>query len=50
MRRRYSVTYTQSLHAVSGLIAVGRVGTYFVDAPLIALIRLQIEKKGAELK
>ena len=26
MRRHYSITYTQSLHAINGLLAVGRVG------------------------
>ena len=31
MRPHYSVTYTQLLHAINGLIAVGRVGNVFCE-------------------
>ena len=33
MRRRYPITYTQSLHAINGLIAVGRVGNLLCGRP-----------------
>ena len=32
LRRHYSITYTQSLHAINGLILWDEWGTYFVDA------------------
>ena len=33
MRRHYSITYTQSLHAINGLLAVGRVGNLLCGHP-----------------
>ena len=33
MRRRYSITYTQSLHIINGLLAVGRVGNLLCGRP-----------------
>ena len=33
MRRHYSITYTQSLHAINGLLAVGRVGNLLCGRP-----------------
>ena len=33
MRRHYPITYTQSLHAINGFIAVGRVGNLFCGRP-----------------
>ena len=33
IRRNFSITYTQSLHAVNGLIAVGRVGNLLCGLP-----------------
>ena len=36
IRRHYSITYTQSLQVINGLLAVGRGETYFMDAPRIS--------------
>ena len=34
IRRHYSITYTQSFHAINGLLAVGRVGILLCGRPL----------------
>ena len=38
MRRHYSITYTQSLHTINGLLAVGRVGNLLCGRPSYIVI------------
>ena len=40
MQHRYSITYTQSLRAINGLLPVGRVGNLLCGRPSYLIIRI----------
>ena len=48
MRSHYFIAYTQSLHAINGLIAVGRAKNLLLDAPhrWEDQIKVEIVKRG----